>query len=91
MAASKPPRISLAAGEVLFREGDPPTSGFLLESGEIEVALGLDGRRVVLSRLRAGDLLGEMGVFDGAPRSATARAEIALPSPSAARRVPRGG
>jgi EAL domain-containing protein (putative c-di-GMP-specific phosphodiesterase class I) len=28
----------------------------------------------VLSRLRAGDIIGEMGVFDGAPRSATATA-----------------
>jgi EAL domain-containing protein (putative c-di-GMP-specific phosphodiesterase class I) len=74
MASTKPLRIELAAGEVLFREGDPPTTGFLLESGEMEVALGLEGKRIVLSRLRAGDILGEMGVFDGAPRSATATA-----------------
>jgi hypothetical protein len=59
---------------VLFREGEPPTTGFLLESGEIEVAIRIRGQPIVLSRLRAGDILGEMGVFDGAPRSATATA-----------------
>ena len=74
MAAATPLRIELRAGEVLFREGDPPTTGFLLESGEIEIAIRIDGQPIVLSRLRAGDILGEMGVFDGAPRSATATA-----------------
>lgn len=74
MPAPKPLRIELPAGEVLFREGEPPTSGFLLESGEIEVTIAIAGRPIVLSRLRAGDILGEMGVFDGAPRSATATA-----------------
>jgi EAL domain-containing protein (putative c-di-GMP-specific phosphodiesterase class I) len=64
----------LKAGGVLFREGDAPTTGFLLESGEIEVAIRIRGQPIVLSRLRAGDILGEMGVFDGAPRSATATA-----------------
>jgi hypothetical protein len=72
--AKQPLRIELSAGEVLFREGEPPTTGFLLESGEIEIAIRIRGQPIVLSRLRAGDILGEMGVFDGAPRSATATA-----------------
>jgi diguanylate cyclase len=75
MASSPSPlRIELPAGAVLFREGEAPTTGFLLESGEIEVAIRIRGQPIVLSRLRAGDILGEMGVFDGAPRSATATA-----------------
>ena len=67
-------RVELRAGEVLFREGDAPTTGFLLEHGEIEVTIRIAGEPIVLSRLRAGDILGEMGVFDGAPRSASATA-----------------
>ena len=43
-AANTPIRIELPAGEVLFREGDPPTTGFLLESGEIEVAIRIRGQ-----------------------------------------------
>jgi EAL domain-containing protein (putative c-di-GMP-specific phosphodiesterase class I) len=73
-SSSTPLRIELPAGRVLFHEGEASTTGFLLESGDIEVAIRIRGQPIVLSRLRAGDLLGEMGVFDGAPRSATATA-----------------
>ncbi|MEO8160128.1 MAG: EAL domain-containing protein [Arenimonas sp.] len=74
IANPNPMRIELAAGQVLFREGDVSTTGFLVEGGELEISIQIDGRPIVLSRLRAGDILGEMGVFDGAPRSATATA-----------------
>jgi CRP-like cAMP-binding protein len=67
-------RLSLRAGDALFREGDPPTTAFLLESGEIEVTMLRAGERVTLSRLGPGDLLGEMAVIDESPRTATALA-----------------
>ena len=67
-----PLRIQLAAGEALFREGDPPTTAFLIEAGEIEISMLQHGKRVVLSRLSPGDLLGEMAVIDDAARTATA-------------------
>jgi EAL domain-containing protein (putative c-di-GMP-specific phosphodiesterase class I) len=74
MVANTRNRIELRAGQVLFSEGEAPTTGFLLETGEIAVSIRIGGEPIVLSRLRAGDILGEMGVFDGAPRSATATA-----------------
>lgn len=67
-------RIELRAGSLVFREGDPPTTAFLVETGEIEVIAGLDGNPVPLGRLGPGDLLGEMAVIDDAPRTASARA-----------------
>jgi EAL domain-containing protein (putative c-di-GMP-specific phosphodiesterase class I) len=67
-------RINLAAGEILFHEGDAPTTAFLIEQGELEVSAMQRGSRVVLSNLGAGDLLGEMAVIDDAPRTATAKA-----------------
>lgn len=67
-------RLSLRAGDALFREGDPPTTAFLIEAGEIEVTMLRAGERVTLSRLGPGDLLGEMAVIDDAPRTATALA-----------------
>jgi EAL domain-containing protein (putative c-di-GMP-specific phosphodiesterase class I) len=73
MAASRN-HVELRAGQVLFHEGQAPTTGFLLEQGEIAISIRIGGESIVLSRLRAGDILGEMGVFDGAPRSATATA-----------------
>jgi diguanylate cyclase len=67
-------RISLKQGEYLFREGDAPSVAYLIESGEVEVSADRDGKRWVLSKLGAGDLLGEMAVIDDAPRTASARA-----------------
>ena len=71
-----PPRRMLRAGEVLFAEGDAPTGAYLIEAGELEMSTVVRGRRLVLSRLRAGELVGEMAVFDGGPRSTTAIALV---------------
>mgnify|MGYP005751912795 CR=1 FL=1 len=68
----KPLRIELQPGEVLFREGDPPDTAYLVESGEIEVRAHHRGRPLVLGLLGPGDLLGEMAVIDDSPRTATA-------------------
>jgi diguanylate cyclase len=66
--------LQIAAGETIFREGDPPGDAYLIESGKIEVSILQNQRPVVLSFLGAGELLGEMAVIDDAPRSATALA-----------------
>lgn len=67
-----PLRISLHAGQVLFREGDPPDTAYLVEQGTLEVRTHHGGQRRVLSLLGPGDLLGEMAVIDDSPRTATA-------------------
>jgi len=65
-------RIHFSAGERIFSEGDSPTTAFLIEVGEVEISTVQRGRRIVLSHLTSGDLLGEMAVIDDAPRTATA-------------------
>jgi EAL domain-containing protein (putative c-di-GMP-specific phosphodiesterase class I) len=67
-------RLELNPGDIVFREGEPPTSAFLIEEGRIEVFAEHDGTPFVLGVLGPGDLLGEMAVIDAAPRTATARA-----------------
>jgi EAL domain-containing protein (putative c-di-GMP-specific phosphodiesterase class I) len=67
-------RVHLQSGDVLFEEGAAPTSAFLIEEGEVEVSTVIYGWRIVLARLRAGDLLGEAAIFDAGPQSATATA-----------------
>jgi len=67
-------RVDMRAGELVFREGDAPTSAYLIESGRIEILTAQGGEDVVLGRLGPGDLLGEMAVIDQSPRTATARA-----------------
>src|SRR5690606_38385665 len=69
-----PVRIALSPGERVFREGDPPTTAFLIEDGRVEVTAERDGGVIRLATLGPGDLLGEMAVIDEAPRTATATA-----------------
>ncbi len=66
-------RIELRAGERVFREGDPPTTAFLIEAGSIAIEARNGDTEIELGRLGAGDLLGEMGVLDRSPRTASAR------------------
>ena len=64
-------RRELFAGEVLYRQGDPSDCAWLVESGAIELT-SMQGRRTVGHMLGPGELIGELGMLDGAPRSATA-------------------
>src|SRR5215468_4483295 len=66
-------RRHLNAGQTVFREGDPPGSAYVIESGTVEVSTDRSGLRVVLALLGPGDLFGEMALIDSAPRMATAR------------------
>ncbi len=64
----------IAAGTVLFREGDPGGSGFFLESGQVEIWVNRADKRVILGMLTDGEFVGELSAFDLAPRSASATA-----------------
>jgi EAL domain-containing protein (putative c-di-GMP-specific phosphodiesterase class I) len=67
-------RRELFAGEVLYRQGDPSDCAWLVERGAIEL-MSVQGRRSVSHGvLGPGELIGELGMLDGAPRSATATA-----------------
>jgi CRP/FNR family transcriptional regulator, cyclic AMP receptor protein len=60
-------------GEVVFHEGDPGDSLFIVVSGALKVVLpSEDGDEAILATLRRGDFLGELALLDGAPRSASA-------------------
>jgi CRP-like cAMP-binding protein len=60
-------------GEVLFHEGDPGDSLFVVASGAVKVVVpSEDGDEAILATLRRGDFLGELALLDGAPRSASA-------------------
>jgi EAL domain-containing protein (putative c-di-GMP-specific phosphodiesterase class I) len=67
-------RRELFAGEVLYRQGDPSDCAWLEERGAIEL-VSTQGRRTINHGvLGPGELIGELGMLDGAPRSATATA-----------------
>ncbi|WPZ35675.1 cyclic nucleotide-binding domain-containing protein [Thalassobaculum sp. OXR-137] len=62
-------------GQTLFHEGDQAWAAFLIESGEVEILRSAGQRHeVLLATVGPGELIGEMGLIDNSPRSATARA-----------------
>ena len=63
--------VSYAKGAVVFRQGDPPGSLFVVEEGRLRVFAEEEGERRPLSYLRKGDFFGEISVFKGGPRTAT--------------------
>lgn len=59
-------------GTVLFKEGDPGETLYIVKSGKVKILLDMhDGTQKVLAHIMPGDFLGEMSIFDLCPRSAT--------------------
>lgn len=68
-------RIRLAAGEVLFEQGDESDLVYLIEEGLLEAVTHDDGGvPTVLGEFGAGSWIGELGPMMGQRRSATVRA-----------------
>jgi CRP/FNR family cyclic AMP-dependent transcriptional regulator len=62
-------------GEVIFHEGDRGDTCYLIQSGAVILTREhQDGRMVALAELRAGGMFGELAMFRGEARSATAQA-----------------
>ena len=67
------------AGEVLFQKGDSSNSMYTILSGTMDVIDPVNNGQpdappecqVLINQLKSGDVLGEMGFFRSAPRSAT--------------------
>jgi CRP-like cAMP-binding protein len=66
--------VRFLPGEMLLREGDPPDGLFLILAGSARVTATNDRGETFLAAVHANDVLGEMGVLDGEPRSGTATA-----------------
>jgi putative ABC transport system ATP-binding protein len=79
MASTRPPeRFELAAGDVLFRQGDHGELIYTVESGAISLERELfDGSREALRTALPGSYFGELSPMLGMPRSATAVADVA--------------
>ncbi len=61
--------------QVIFYQGDPGESLFVIESGSVKIVLASpeDGEdQAIIATLGAGEFFGELALLDGAPHSATA-------------------
>ncbi len=61
-------------GEIICREGDEGSNMYVIQSGKVEVIKKVPDRELSLRTLNAGEIFGEMALFDRMPRSATVRA-----------------
>lgn len=63
-------------GETIFREGETSEAAFLIVSGEVDVVKGFETNHArSIATIGAGEYVGEMGLVDSKPRSATAIAK----------------
>ena len=74
MVKNNPSLRNLAAGDVLFREGEVGDFAYQIVKGKIEICKFNGEDYVTLSTLDKGSLFGEMALIDKQPRSAMARA-----------------
>jgi CRP/FNR family cyclic AMP-dependent transcriptional regulator len=78
LAAEAQPR-RWAIGEVIFKRDDPGDWLLAIEDGRVRISLLSEaGREFVLRQANAGEMLGELSLFDAEPRSADATAATAV-------------
>lgn len=67
--------VSLAPGDVLFEQGEESDGLYIVISGIVRIYLTAgDGREATISLLEDGEMIGEIALLDGLPRSAGAAA-----------------
>lgn len=64
----------LGKGDILFREGDPSDTMYVIKSGRIAITKAKGSGEIILAEKAGGEMLGEMAFFDNKPRSAGAKA-----------------
>ena len=65
-----------AGGEQVVAQGEPGESMMVVLKGRLRASLFAEsGKEVLLAYIQAGDVVGEIAVLDGGPRSATVTAE----------------
>lgn len=73
VAASQP--VNCDRNFVIFEEGDEGDELYVIKSGRVAIGRrSPDGRESLVALMETGDLFGEMPLFDGGTRSASARA-----------------
>jgi len=61
-------------GEIIFHQDNPSDCAFIIGSGSVEIVQKNTEGEKVIREFKKNEVFGEVGLFDGQPRSATARA-----------------
>lgn len=68
------PTVHFNPGEVIFNEGDPSNTVYLIISGTVEISTQKGVKKIVLATQQKNTIFGEINIIDGKRRSATATA-----------------
>ena len=69
--------IEARKGEIVFNEGEPGDSLYIVLSGKLKVGRrAADGRQNLIAVMGPSDMVGELSLFDPGPRTATATAVV---------------
>jgi len=68
------PHQSYKQGELIFSEGEPGSSAYIITKGKVNLYILVDGKSVLITTLEEGQVFGEMSLIDSQIRSATAKA-----------------
>lgn len=71
-------RITFAAGETLFHQGDPADCAYIVIEGEAEVLVDTPQGPLCVAVIGPNDVVGEIAILIDVPRTATVRARTAL-------------
>jgi len=66
--------VRVADEEEIYAEGDPGSTMFVVQSGEVQLYSVVDGEECNLGTMEKGDFFGEMSILEGVPRTTSARA-----------------
>lgn len=64
-------RCDLSKGRLLFREGEPGDSCFILVTGQVDVTIKVRGQRHLLAQLSPGTIFGQVSLIAGGARTAS--------------------
>ena len=67
--------LGFGEGQVIFKQGEPSDKFFIIRSGQVLLTREANGTTTELGKAGPGEVVGEMGVLQNLPRSATATAK----------------
>lgn len=71
-------RLTYAADENLFEQGDAGDAAYIIIGGEADVIVGTPGGPLVVATLKQNEIVGEIAILCDVPRTATVRAKTQL-------------
>ncbi len=71
-------RVSYAAGETLFLQGDQGDAAYVLLSGKADILVDAPGGEIKVAELGTNSIVGEIAILCDTARTATARAAIPI-------------